>query len=75
MVMGPVEEAVMVTLVDASPSVVVVCGELARRLDAGPGDDAAVRLARELRQWLASVPQSGGDDLDRLLAEIRDASD
>ena len=47
--------------------------DLARRLDAGPGDDAAVRLLRELRVTMAEVrAHTGGgeSDLDRFLADI-----
>jgi hypothetical protein len=44
---------------------------LARRLDAGPGDDVATRLNRELRLTLAAVagPDSA-DDVEAFLARI-----
>jgi hypothetical protein len=47
--------------------------DLARRLDGSPGDDAAVRLLRELRQTMAEVRafRGGGEsELDRFIAEL-----
>jgi hypothetical protein len=47
---------------------------LARRLDAGPADTAAVLLARELRLTLAElhqlVPEDSTDDVERFLARV-----
>lgn len=51
-----------------------VCLDLAKRLDAGPADTAAVLVARELRLALAELRQlakdEGGDDLEGFLERI-----
>jgi len=48
--------------------------DLARRLDAGPADTAAVLLVRELRQTMTDLYRRGPEDLtndvDRFLARI-----
>ena len=60
-----VEEAVKAELerLEAPAALAEVAVGLARRLDAGPGDDAAVRLARELRLTMVEVrAHAGGVD-------------
>jgi hypothetical protein len=68
------EMRAMPGLVVASSSLAVAAVGLARRLDAGPGDDAATRLTRELRLLMAELHrQSGGDttgDVEAFLARI-----
>lgn len=58
----------------ASSSLAVAAIGLAKRLDAGPGDDAATRLTRELRLVTAELHrQAGGDmtdDITDFLARV-----
>jgi hypothetical protein len=74
--MGPVEEAVVGELegVTAPLALAAAVLLLARRLDERPGDDAAVRLARELRVTMAEVRSHAGGgetEIERFLAELR----
>jgi hypothetical protein len=65
--------AELAALSEPSATLVELALGLARRLDAEPGDDAAVRLNRELRMTLhdlfARTPEDG-NDVERLLARI-----
>jgi hypothetical protein len=59
----------------ASSTLATAAIGLAKRLDAGPGDDAATRLTRELRQVTAALHrQAGGgdspDDVEAFLARV-----
>ena len=51
---------------------------MARRLDAGPGDDAVVRLVRELRlvtlELRARADVGGTSDVEQWLAGLTDPS-
>jgi hypothetical protein len=44
--------------------------DLARRIDADPGDDAVVRLSRELRLVLEAVGEDSPDDVERFLERV-----
>jgi hypothetical protein len=71
--MGVIEVAVHTKLSDgmrAEPLGVMALA-LARRLDAGPGDDVATRLNRELRLTLAAVAgPDTADDVEAFLDRI-----
>jgi hypothetical protein len=54
----------------ASSSMAVAAIGLARRLDAGPGDDAATRLTRELRLVMAELHRQAGGDMTDDIADF-----
>jgi hypothetical protein len=44
--------------------------DLAHRIDADPGDDAVVRLSRELRLVLEAVAEDSADDVEAFLERV-----